>query len=76
MKDEIGIKIELIKKDIFNMAGEEFNLNSPKQLGDILFDKIGVPAGKKDKNGHFPAGTVNYLVYEKLKKYAKISEDK
>ena len=35
----------------------------------------GVPAGKKDKNGHFPAGTVNYLVYEKLKKYAKISEN-
>ena len=34
----------------------------------------GVPAGKKDKNGHFPAGTVNYLVYEKLKKYAKVSE--
>ena len=36
----------------------------------------GVPAGKKDKNGHFPAGTVNYLVYEKLKKYAKIDENK
>ena len=34
----------------------------------------GVPAGRKDKNGYFPAGTVNYLVYEKLKKYAKISE--
>ena len=36
----------------------------------------GVPAGKKDKDGHFPAGTVNYLVYEKLKKYAKIDENK
>ena len=36
----------------------------------------GVPAGKKDKDGHFPAGTINYLVYEKLKKYAKISENK
>ena len=36
----------------------------------------GVPAGKKDKNGHFPAGTVNYLVYEKLKKYAKIDMNK
>ena len=33
----------------------------------------GVPAGKRDKNGNFPAGTVNHLVYEKLKKYAKIS---
>ncbi len=47
MKDEIGIKLELLKKDIYNMAGGEFNINSPKQLGDILYDKIGVPANKK-----------------------------
>ena len=36
----------------------------------------GVPAGKKDKEGRFPLGTINYLVHEKLKKYAKISENK
>ncbi len=47
MKEEIAIKLDLLKKDIFNMAGIEFNLNSPKQLGDILYDKIGVPAHKK-----------------------------
>ena len=35
----------------------------------------GVPAGKKDSNGNFPAGTINYLAYEKLKKYAKICEN-
>lgn len=35
----------------------------------------GVPAGKKDKDGHFPAGTINYLAYEKLKKYASIKVD-
>ena len=35
----------------------------------------GVPAGSKDENGKYPAGTVNYLVYQKLKKYAKISKD-
>ena len=34
----------------------------------------GVPAGKKDKQGKFPKGTVNYLVYEKLKKYAEVSQ--
>ena len=34
----------------------------------------GVPAGKKDSEGHFPAGSVNYLAYEKLKKYAQISQ--
>ncbi len=34
----------------------------------------GVPAGKKDSNGHFPAGSINYLAYEKLRKYAEISK--
>ena len=36
----------------------------------------GVPAGSKDENGNFPAGTVNYLVYNKLKKYAEVSKEK
>ncbi len=36
----------------------------------------GVPAGSKDENGNFPAGTINYLVYQKLKKYAKVSKEK
>ena len=39
---------------------------------EILTD---VPAGKKDKNGNFPAGSINYLAYEKLKRYAKISNN-
>ena len=47
MKEEINIKIELLKKDIYNMAGCEFNLNSPKQLGDVLCDKIGIKPNKK-----------------------------
>ena len=36
----------------------------------------GVPAGSKDENGNFPAGTINYLVYQKLKKYAKVSKER
>ena len=36
----------------------------------------GVPAGSKDENDNFPAGTINYLVYNKLKKYAKVSKEK
>ena len=36
----------------------------------------GVPAGKKGNNGHFPEGSINYLAYEKLKKYAKVSSEK
>jgi DNA polymerase-1 len=47
MKEEIKIKLELLEKDIYNMAGSEFNINSYKQLGDILFDKLGVPSNRK-----------------------------
>lgn len=49
MKEEILIKIELLKKEIYNLVGCEFNVNSPRQLADILYDKIGVPANKKRK---------------------------
>lgn len=76
MKDEIGIKIELIKKDIFNMAGEEFNLNSPKQLGDILFDKIGVPAGKKrttDKE-YLSKYRSSFPIIDKILEYKMLSK--
>ena len=52
MGEEIKIKLELISKDIYNYAGEEFNINSPKQLGDILFDKLRLPFAKKNKNGY------------------------
>ena len=40
-----------LEQDIYNMAGEEFNINSPKQLGEILFGKLGLPHGKKTKTG-------------------------
>ena len=52
MGEEIKIKLELISKDIFNYAGEEFNINSPKQLGEILFDKLKLPGAKKNKSGY------------------------
>lgn len=37
---------------IYMLAGHEFNLNSPKQLGEVLFDELGIPAGKKTKRGY------------------------
>ncbi len=40
------------REDIYEMAGERFNLNSPKQLGHALFDTLGLPAGKKTKSGY------------------------
>ncbi len=52
MGEEIKIKLELISKDIYNYAGEEFNINSPKQLGEILFDKLKLPGAKKNKSGY------------------------
>lgn len=52
MGEEIKIKLELITKDIYNYAGCEFNINSPKQLGEILFDKLKLPNAKKNKVGY------------------------
>lgn len=47
MEDEVKIKLELLSNSIYNKAGEEFNINSYKQLGNILFDKLKVPFNKK-----------------------------
>lgn len=45
-------RIENIVQEIYNAVGYEFNLNSPKQLGEALFDKLGLPARKKTKSGY------------------------
>ncbi len=64
LSDEI---VDAVKNKLFHV----YSVSTIEEGIEVL---TGVPAGKKDKDGHFPAGTVNYLVYEKLKKYAKISE--
>ena len=56
-------KAGALEQDIYNMAGEEFNINSPKQLGEILFGKLGLPHGKKTKTGW----STNADVLEKLR---------
>ena len=53
-----------------------FHIYSVSTIEEGIEVLTGVPAGKKDSSGHFPAGTVNYLVYEKLKKYAQICDGK
>ncbi len=45
-------QVELITEQIYRLAGEEFNINSPAQLGPILFEKLELPAGKKTKRGY------------------------
>ena len=49
---EFAQKMKAIEQEIFKLAGQEFNINSPKQLGPILFDKLGMPHGKKTKTGY------------------------
>ena len=61
-------KADALEQEIYNMAGEEFNINSPKQLGEILFGKLGLPHGKKTKTGW----STNADVLEKLRYEAPI----
>jgi len=58
MGEELKIKIELVSKMIYNQAGCEFNISSPIQLGEILFEKLNLPHGKKGKNGYSTAADV------------------
>ena len=45
-------RIDELTQEIYSLAGEEFNINSPKQLGEILFNKLGLKNGKKTKTGY------------------------
>jgi DNA polymerase-1 len=47
MKEEIKVKLDILTNDIYNLAGCEFNISSPKQLGEVLFEKLKLPGGKK-----------------------------
>ncbi len=55
---KLGQRIEELEKEIYIMAGEEFNINSPKQLGVILFEKMNMPYGKKTKTGYSTSAEV------------------
>lgn len=50
--DSLKERIGKLTSDIYTLAGEEFNINSPKQLGSVLFEKLGLPNGKKTKTGY------------------------
>jgi len=55
MGEEIKIKIDLLSQNIYNHAGCEFNISSPYQLGEILFEKLNLPHGKKSRRGYSTA---------------------
>ncbi len=50
--EELQGLIAGLEQEIYRLAGEKFNINSPKQLGTVLFEKLGLPAGKKTKSGY------------------------
>ncbi|CAI8293965.1 MAG: DNA polymerase I [Owenweeksia sp. TMED14] len=56
--DELGIDMTLLEKDVHHLAGRDFNLGSPKQLGEILFDELKIGKGKikKTKTGQYATG--------------------
>lgn len=67
LSDEV---IEAVKEEMFHI----YSVSTIDEGIEIL---TGVPAGRKDSKGNFPPGTINYLAYEKLKRYAeKIKENK
>ncbi len=63
--NELGLKLEVLKKEIYKIVGYEFNINSPKQLGEVLFEKLCLPKGKKGKNGY----STNAEILEELRNY-------
>ncbi|RST76565.1 DNA polymerase I [Siminovitchia acidinfaciens] len=58
MKAEMADRLKQIEEKIYGFAGEKFNINSPKQLGVILFEKLGLPVIKKTKTGYSTAADV------------------
>lgn len=68
MKVEFAGRLEAIEEEVYREAGERFNINSPKQLGTILFEKMGLPPIKKTKTGYSTAVDV----LEKLRDQAPI----
>ena len=68
---QLGLMQEEYAQRVYEAAGEEFNINSPKQLGVILFEKLGFPHAKKTKSGY----STSAEVLEKLRPYAPIVGD-
>ncbi|KJJ83891.1 DNA polymerase I [Candidatus Omnitrophus magneticus] len=82
LSSDISKKLDVIRDDIYKLAGEVFNINSPKQLQHILFEKLKLPSGKKTKTGistdesvllnlslthELPQSILNYRALNKIK---------
>ncbi|MBQ2735155.1 MAG: DNA polymerase I, partial [Clostridia bacterium] len=69
--EQLGMVAKELESRIYFHAGREFNIHSPKQLGDVLFDTLGLPHAKKTKTGY----STNAEILEKLRPYHEIVED-
>ena len=76
----LGNRIQVLEKEIYDEAGEEFNINSPKQLGIILFEKMNMPYKKKTKSGYSTAADVldklapEYPFVKKILEYRQLAK--
>ncbi|GAA0697929.1 DNA polymerase I [Paraclostridium ghonii] len=72
--EEFKVSIEKLEEEIYNLAGVDFNINSPKQLGVILFEKLGLPVIKKTKTGYSTNAEVLEQLSDKHEIIDKITE--
>ena len=78
--DQLGGRITELEQEICEEAGETFNINSPKQLGVILFEKLGLPGGKKTKTGYSTAADVldklapDHPIVNKILEYRQLTK--
>lgn len=78
--DALSGRISELEKAIYEQAGEVFNINSPKQLGEILFGKLGLPGGKKTKSGYSTAAEVldklapDYPIVKDILEYRQLTK--
>lgn len=77
---KLGESIDTVSAEIYSIAGETFNLNSPKQLGVVLFEHMGLKGGKKTKTGYSTAADVleklkqDHPVIEKILEYRQLAK--
>lgn len=71
-QNELEEKINMLQNDIYKLADGEFNIDSPQQLGEVLFEKLQIPSGKKTKTGY----STNVEVLEMIANNGELTEDK
>lgn len=71
-QNELEQKLSMLENEIHELANEKFNIDSPQQLGEVLFEKLHIPSGKKTKTGY----STNVEVLEMIANNGELTEDK